>query len=257
MAKLDEAPGDGGSVGAARRKRREIAERIQTKLDQLKSKRVATPPPPLLDETASAKLRFWSQAVAALPPIPTDLTLSGLEVSTISALQAALVDMAASINELEPLQKANTVQVHAMDQEAAKSFAASPRARALLRGKQIAADDLAESGGSYTLEDVRLLLNSVSRQSIEKRVREGRLLAVVGPNNKRFYPVAQFHDDGSVVDGLSEVQDALATRNGYAVLNFLVNPDPRLGDRKPIDLLKQGEVAAVVAAAARVGEQGA
>jgi hypothetical protein len=137
------------------------------------------------------------------------------------------------------------------------SFSPGPRARALLRGREIAEKDLAESGGSYSLEEVRRLLSGVSRQAVEKRVREGRLLAVVGQNNKRFYPVAQFNDDGSVVEGLHAVQDAMATRNGYAVLNFLVNPATQLGNRKPIDLLKQGEIERVVEAAAGVGEQGA
>lgn len=137
------------------------------------------------------------------------------------------------------------------------SFSAGPRARALLRGREIAEKDLTESGGSYSLEEARRLLNGVSRQAVEKRVREGRLLAVVGHNNRRFYPVAQFNDDGSVIDGLRAVQDALATRNAYAVLNFLVNPNPRLDNRKPISLLKQGEVEQVVEVAARIGEQGA
>ena len=137
------------------------------------------------------------------------------------------------------------------------TFSPGPRARALLRGKATAERDLAESGGSYSLEEVRRLLSGVSRQAVEKRVREGRLLAVIGQNNKRFYPVAQFNDDGSVVEGLRAIQNAMATCNGYAVLNFLVNPDSRLGNRKPLDLLKQGEVERVVEAAARVGEPGA
>jgi hypothetical protein len=124
-----------------------------------------------------------------------------------------------------------------------------------LRGIDIAARDLADSGGSYSLEEVRRLMNGVSRQSIEKRVREGRLLAVIGRNNKRFYPVAQFNDEGAVVDGLRAVQDAMATRNGYAILNFLVNPNPKLDNLKPVDLLKHGEVERVVEAAARTGEQ--
>jgi hypothetical protein len=137
------------------------------------------------------------------------------------------------------------------------SFSAGPKAKAILRGLDIAGKDLADSGGSYSLEEVRRLMNGVSRQSIERRVREGRLLAVVGRNNRRFYPVAQFNDDGTVVEGLPAVQDSLATRNGYAVLNFLVHPDARLDHRRPIDLLKQGKIEQVVEAAARVGEQGA
>ena len=136
----------------------------------------------------------------------------------------------------------------------ADAFAAGPRARALLRGREIAAEDLKRSGGSYSLDEVRRLLNGVSRQSVEKRVREGRLLAVSGPNNKRYYPVAQFRDDGSVVEGLREVQRALATENGYAVLNFLVNANPQLDGLKPLDLLKRGEVGRVVEAAERTGE---
>ena len=176
------------------------------------------------------KARF-GKAAAAFPLVSAN-GLFALSTSTGSALQTALLAFGALVAGGVSLFDTDTVQEmrsrRGSDEAPSKSFAASPRARALLRGKEMAAKDLAESGGSYTLEDVRLLLNSVSRQSIEKRVRDGRLLAVAGPNNKRFYPVAQFHDDGSVVEGLSEVQGALATRDGYAVLNFLVNPDPRL-----------------------------
>jgi hypothetical protein len=41
------------------------------------------------------------------------------------------------------------------------------------------------------------------------------------------------------------------------VLNFLINPESRLGGRKPIDLLKAGEIESVVEAARRMGRQGA
>jgi hypothetical protein len=168
----------------------------------------------------------------------------------------AAANVASNDRHVKETAQTNRISPPVLESDLA-SFSAGPRARALLRGIDIAAKDLTDSGGSYSLEEVRRLLNGVSRQSVEKRVREGRLLAVVGRNNKRFYPVAQFNDDGSVVDGLRAVQDAMATQNGYAILNFLVNPDPRLDDRKPIDLLKRGEVERVVEAAARIGEQGA
>jgi len=137
------------------------------------------------------------------------------------------------------------------------AYAPGPRARALLRGIEIAEIDLRDSGGAYDLEQVRRLLRGVSRQRIDRRVQDGSLLAVPGPSNKRFYPAAQFCDDGSIVEGLRETQNALPTRNGFAVLNFLVNPDARLGGRRPIDLLRAGEVEPVIEAARRVGEQGA
>jgi len=52
------------------------------------------------------------------------------------------------------------------------------------------------------------------------------------------------------------VREALPTENPWAVLNFLVRPDPHLNGRTPIDLLKAGEIGLVVDAARRMGQQG-
>ena len=86
---------------------------------------------------------------------------------------------------------------------------------------------------------------------------EGRLLAVPGPSNRSVYPVAQFRDDGRPAEGLKEVREALGTRNPWMLLNFLVNAEPRLNNRKPIDLLRSGRLDAVLEVARRVGAQGA
>jgi hypothetical protein len=120
---------------------------------------------------------------------------------------------------------------------------------------QIAQNDLKESGGAYDLDQVRVLMNGISRQMVDRKVREGSLLAVPGPSNRRAYPTIQFTRDGTVVPGLKAVQDALPTKNPWAVLNFLVRPDPRLNGRKPIDLLQGGEIDLVVEAARQMGHQ--
>lgn len=57
-----------------------------------------------------------------------------------------------------------------------------------------------------------------------------------------------------VVPGLKDVQEALPTRNPWAVLNFLVRPDDRLDGRKPIEVLLNGDVDLVVSAARSMGE---
>jgi hypothetical protein len=129
------------------------------------------------------------------------------------------------------------------------------RARALLRGLEIAEADLVEAGGAFTAEEAQRLLNGVTRQALEKRVRDGSLLAVPGPGNRRRYPAMQFTRQG-VVPGLAEVQDALPTRDPWTILNFFVRPDERLGGRKPIELLQDGEVGLVVSAARGMGVQG-
>jgi hypothetical protein len=137
------------------------------------------------------------------------------------------------------------------------AFEPDARSRALLLGVKIAQDDLRSAGGAFNLKEARTLMRGISRQRIDRRVKEGSLLAVPGPSNRRRYPTVQFNRDGTVVSGLKEVRDALPTKNPWSVLNFLVSPESRLDGRKPIDLLKTGEVVIVVEAARRMGQQGA
>jgi hypothetical protein len=137
------------------------------------------------------------------------------------------------------------------------AFAPDARSLAILEGVRIAQEDLREAGGAYDLDQVRTLMRGVSRQAVDKRVQEGSLLAVPGPSNRRSYPTLQFNPDGTVVDGLKAVSDALPTSNPWTILNFLAQPDDGLRGRKPIDVLKEGKIDLVVEAARRVGQQGA
>src|SRR5215471_1351983 len=138
-----------------------------------------------------------------------------------------------------------------------EAFAPDARALAVLEGVRIAQEDLRQSGGAYDLDQVRMLLRGVSRQAIDKRLQEGRLLAVPGPSNHRSFPTLQFNADGTVVEGLKSVREALLTDNPWTILNFLAQPDDRLDGRKPIDLLREGNVDLVVEAARRMAQQGA
>lgn len=137
------------------------------------------------------------------------------------------------------------------------AFQPDARSRAMLEGVRIAQEDLREAGGAYDLDQVRTLMRGVSRQAIDKRVQDGSLLAVPGPSNRRSYPTLQFNRDGTVVPGLKAVREALQTSNSWTVLNFLAHPDARLGERRPIELLRSGQLELVLEAARRHGEQGA
>lgn len=138
-----------------------------------------------------------------------------------------------------------------------QAYQLNAKARALLRGKEIVARDLSTSGGAYSLEQVQSLLHDITRQAVNKRVRDGSLLAVPGPSNRLSYPVVQFTDGGTPVEGLKEVREALGTENSWMILNFLVSPDSKLGNRTPIDLMKAGKLQRVLEVARRFGVQGA
>jgi hypothetical protein len=137
------------------------------------------------------------------------------------------------------------------------AYEPNARARAILRGRQLAEQDLRESGGTYDLEEVRTLLGGISRQAVAKRVDEGSLLAVEGPERARRYPTVQFTNSGDIIPGLKEVLRTLPSKNPWVRLNFLVAPEARLGGRKPIDLMREGKIDDVLVAARTYYEQGA
>ncbi len=136
------------------------------------------------------------------------------------------------------------------------AYRPAPFAMAILRGKQVAAADLEASGGAYRLKQVQELMNGISRQAIEKRVQDGSLFTIPGPNNRKQYPVIQFNADGHPIKGLKDVIKALPTDSPWDILNFLANVDHLLNNRRPIDVLKIGDIEKVVFAASRIGEMG-
>jgi len=72
--------------------------------------------------------------------------------------------------------------------------------------------------------DYRAWVISAMGARSDRRVRERTLLAVPGPSNRRLYRTLQFNRDGSVVDGLKPVLDALPTRNPWSALISLPVP---------------------------------
>lgn len=139
---------------------------------------------------------------------------------------------------------------------AKEAFRPSARSRAILRGKEYAYANLAESGGAFDLEETRTLLNGVSRQAVEKRVRDGSLLTVPGPGSRRSYPACQFTANGDVVKGIKETRIVFPSKNPWAFLSFLVSPNSVLGGMKPISLLASGDIETVISTAKGFGEQG-
>ena len=138
----------------------------------------------------------------------------------------------------------------------ASAYEPSAKARALLRGVEQVQTVLRETGGAYSLDQVQALLG-ITRQAVDKKVKEGALLAVPGPSGRRQYPVIQFTQSGGALPGLRDIIAKLPMNNPFSVLIFLASPLDLLDDKKPVDLLKAGEVDLVKRAAGLLIEQGA
>lgn len=125
-------------------------------------------------------------------------------------------------------------------------------ALALARGMQ-ARQQLAESeGGSLSSEETAQLLQ-ISKTAVLKRLEAGRLLAWREERLQAArFPRWQFDEGGRVLPGLPEVLECLKEDerlDAWAKVLFFLQTRTELGDKRPLDLLREGQVTEVCQAA--------
>lgn len=128
-----------------------------------------------------------------------------------------------------------------------------PLAGARLRGLEAKRKLMEAEGGALSSEQVANLLH-VTRQAVDKRRKEGKLLGVELGRKGFRYPVWQFS-----LSDLEPVLGALRGRDTWEQISFFLNPSALLEDRTPVEVLQEGkrDVSAVLRAASAYGEQGA
>lgn len=130
-----------------------------------------------------------------------------------------------------------------------------PLAMARLRGIEAKRRMLTEDGGMLSAEKVGDVL-TISRQAVEKRRKAGRLIGVSLGRRGFGYPAWQFSERGTL-PGLEAVLDALRPHDAWTKLVFFTSENVTTGGKKPLDVLRSGDVEKVVGAARMYGEQGA
>jgi hypothetical protein len=118
-------------------------------------------------------------------------------------------------------------------------------ARARIRGLG-ARQQLAEAeGGSWSSEDVARLLQ-ISKTAVLKRLATGRLLAWREERLQAArFPRWQFDEHGHVLDGLEKVLKVLnqdERLDAWGKILFFLQEKPSLGGRRPLDLLREGNL---------------
>ncbi|MFN8021114.1 MAG: antitoxin Xre/MbcA/ParS toxin-binding domain-containing protein [Acidimicrobiales bacterium] len=115
----------------------------------------------------------------------------------------------------------------------------------------------AEVGPFYDTAGAQEALGGVSKQAVSARATAGRLLALrLAPDgtarDRLVYPVWQFVP--AVLRHLPRVlaaagHDPERDASGWTVATWLTTPDPRFGDRTPLELLRADHVEQVLVAA--------
>jgi hypothetical protein len=98
-------------------------------------------------------------------------------------------------------------------------------------------DVVRRAGGMLSAEAAGKLLN-ISRQAVDKRRRNGTLLAI-RQGGDWLYPRAQFHDH-EAIPGLADVVRGLGASGPWVTLEFLVTEDDVLGGLSPRAALLKG-----------------
>jgi hypothetical protein len=123
-----------------------------------------------------------------------------------------------------------------------------PLAAAIARAADTKARLVERANGLLSAEAVAKLLG-LSRQGVDKRRSQGKLLAV-RIRGDWAYPAAQF-TEGEVLDGIPEVVSGMSDASAWSVLSFLLSEIEPLGDISPLAALRAGrrdEVMQLIAA---------
>jgi hypothetical protein len=129
-----------------------------------------------------------------------------------------------------------------------------PLAVAKMRGMVRQHQLIKEFGGAIGVDEVANLLG-LTRQAVDKRRREGRLIGLTQGRRGFVYPIWQF-EQGGTLNHLETVLGALRKHDPWMQLSFFVNPSARLAEASPLELLREGKLDPVLQAAETFGEQG-
>lgn len=193
---------------------------------------------PIIEEFAASnkeiEVAFLTRAVRALIAIAKDISLT--------EATAAPTDYDLLLTLLR--------QPEAMQAIPSSDPLAKARLRGLVAKKQL----LVAEGGCLSSSEVGEILG-ISRQGVDKRRSNGKLIGL--PKGRTYvYPAWQFAE-GRTLFGLEEILEHLKVRNPWMQTAWMLNGNSRLSEHSPLEVLREGNLAAVLDAAEIYAEQGA
>ncbi len=134
----------------------------------------------------------------------------------------------------------------------------SPVARARLRGIRRKREMLGAEGGCVGTAEAAEILGGISKQAVDKRRERRTILALPRGGGEYAFPLWQF-DEGTrdgLIPGLTGVLRSFSVENPWMRAEFMLAPNDRLGGKRPLDALRDGETDAAARAASTYGVHG-
>ena len=178
------------------------------------------------------------EAIAKI--LETSTSPSAKSIFFIRALKALiklsksdrLVETAAASSDYSLLLKALS-SPEAMELLAATDPLAKAEARGILVKQQL----IEASGGTYNSKEVADLLG-ISRQAVDKRRKNSKLIGIPKGKGSYLYPVWQF-TSGKTIAGLELVMNVIKDLDPWMQVTFMLNPCDE-NQKNPIALLEEG-----------------
>jgi biotin operon repressor len=181
---------------------------------------------------------FFSRAISALEELETVLPTELIDEASAAPTNFMVL--------LEALKARSLATEFAVNE---------PLTIARLRGVERQHNLVEQSGGMLKGERVAKLLG-ISRQAVDKRRRQNRLIGLTQGRRGYAYPIWQFHN-GKTLSNLEKVLDQLRDHDPWMQLTFFLNANDRLEGSSPLEMLRSGKVEPVLEAATSYGEHGA
>jgi hypothetical protein len=223
------------------RKKRSTADSNPSK--QARSQQTAT-------RISRKLLSAEAQAFEQLSRNPIRLALYA---SASKALLGATLDLAET--ELPEVGLSGEEIIFRLMQHLPADSSRDPFFNARMRGLQRRQDLLQTEGSPLSAVEAAQILG-ISRQMVDIRRKQGKLIGIRARGRRYSYPCCQFTEQGTVLPGLEKVLNALDDKDPWMQLSFLVSPNHWLEGARPLDLLRNGAVDEVLRAAYSSGKQG-
>ncbi len=121
-------------------------------------------------------------------------------------------------------------------------------------GEKIIAEMQAAEGGAWTDIELREKF-SLTSAVLHRRRKEHRIVYWRDALNNFFYPRWQFTGAGALLPGIQEVLQTFQSRDEWRIMRYFLGKRKQLGNQRPLDLLRSGEIAKVLVHARNHGAE--